>query len=59
MGMTDLDRIKTKLIVFFSALGLAGFFLNLLAGIGVWSHGQAKAGAIPTYDQYANVMRTM
>jgi hypothetical protein len=59
MEITDLDRIKTKLIVFFSALGLAGFFLNLLAGIGVWSHGQAKAGAIPTYDQYANAMRTM
>ncbi|MEK9877506.1 MAG: hypothetical protein VW684_12675 [Betaproteobacteria bacterium] len=59
MQYTELDRTKTKLIVFFSVLGLAGFFLNLLAGIGVWSHGQTKAVAIPTYDQYANVMRTI
>ncbi len=50
---------KDEANCFFSALGLAGFFLNLLAGIGVWSHGQGKVGAIPTYDQYANAMRTM
>ena len=55
--LTPLDRQKTKLLVFFSALGLAGFILNLLAGIGLWSHADASRIEVPTYDWFVSELR--
>ena len=55
--LTQLDRQKTKLLVFFSALGLAGFVLNLLAGIGLWSHANAGRIEVPTYDRFVGELR--
>ncbi|UCH47482.1 MAG: hypothetical protein JSU95_15635 [Betaproteobacteria bacterium] len=55
--LTALDRQKTKLLVFFSALGLAGFVLNLLAGIGLWSHAGASTLEVPTYDRFVSQLR--
>ena len=49
---TTLDRQKSKLLVLFSALGLAGFILNLLAGVGLWSYSQSDRIEVPTYDRF-------
>lgn len=56
-AITTLDRQKTKLLVFFSTLGLAGFILNLLAGIGLWSHADASRMEVPTYDRFVSELR--
>ncbi len=55
--LTTLDRQKTKLLVFFSALGLAGFIFNLLAGVGLWSHAGAGQIEVPTYDRFVSELR--
>ena len=57
VAFTNWDRQKSKLVVFFSALGLGGFVLNLLAGIGVWSHIRDKSVPVPTYDSFINQVR--
>ena len=51
---TLLDRQKSKLLVFFSALGLAGFILNLLAGVGLWQYSKADRIEVPTYDRFVS-----
>jgi hypothetical protein len=56
-GLTALDRQKTKLVVFFSALGLAGFMLNLLAGVGLWSYADTDRKEVPTYDRFVGELR--
>jgi hypothetical protein len=55
--LTSLDRYKSKLLVFFSALGLAGFVFNLLAGVGLWSHGGSGPRQVPTYDRFVAELR--
>ncbi len=55
--LTSLDRQKTKLLVLFSALGLAGFIFNLLAGIGLWSHAATGRTEVPTYDRFIAELR--
>lgn len=54
---TTLDRQKSKLLVLFSALGVAGFALNLLAGIGLWSYSQTNHIEVPTYDRFVSELR--
>ena len=54
---TTLDRQKSKLLVLFSALGLAGFILNLLAGVGLWSYSQSDRIEVPTYDRFVSELR--
>ena len=56
-SLTSLDRQKTKLVVFFSALGLAGFLLNLLAGVGLWQYAGAERTPVPTYDRFVADLR--
>ncbi len=55
--LTAHDRQKTKLLVFFSALGLAGFVLNMLAGVGLWSHAAENRIDVPTYDRFIGELR--
>jgi hypothetical protein len=55
--LTTLDRQKTKLIVLFSALGLGGFLLNLLAGIGLWSYAGGYRQEAPAYDHFVGELR--
>jgi len=55
--LTALDRQKTRLIVFFSALGLAGFLLNMLAGVGLWHYAGAQRTEVPTYDRFIGELR--
>jgi len=57
MQLTALDRQKTKLIVLFSALGLGGFLLNLLAGVGLWSYSDAGQITVPTYDLFVSELQ--
>jgi len=52
MELTTLDRQKSKLLVFFSALGLAGFIFNLVAGVGLWLHAGSGQIEVPTYDRF-------
>jgi hypothetical protein len=54
---TQLDRQKTKLLVFFSALGLAGFILTMLAGVGLWSYSKTNRIEVPTYDRFVSELR--
>ena len=54
---TTLDRQKTKFLVFFSSLGLAGFMLNLLAGVGLWSYSETNRIEVPTYDRFVSELR--
>lgn len=55
--ITTHDRQKTRLLLFFSALGLAGFVLNMLAGVGLWSHAGANRIDVPTYDRFVAELR--
>jgi len=55
--LTALDRQKTKLVVFFSALGLAGFLLNMLAGVGLWQYAGEGRTEVPTYDRFVGELR--
>ena len=55
--LTVLDRQKSKLVVLFSALGLAGFLLNLLAGVGLWNYAGAGRTEVPTYDRFVGELR--
>ncbi len=55
--LTVLDRQKTKLVVFFSALGLAGFLLNMLAGVGLWHYAGSERTQVPTYDRFVGELR--
>ena len=57
LELTTLDRQKTKLLVFFSALGMAGFIFNLLAGVGLWSHARSGQIEAPTYDRFVTELR--
>jgi hypothetical protein len=54
---TTLDRQKAKFLVLFSALGMAGFMLNLLAGVGLWSYSQTDRIEVPTYDRFVSELR--
>lgn len=57
MVFTALDRQKSKLVVFFSALGLAGFLLNLVAGVGLWSYSRSRYVDVPSYDRFVGELR--
>lgn len=57
MELTSLDRQKTRLLLFFSALGLGGFVFHLIAGIGLWSYGGPSQVAVPTYDLFVGELR--
>ena len=54
---STIDRQKSKLLLLFSALGLAGFVFNLLAGIGLWSYSQTEHIEVPTYDRFVAELR--
>ena len=56
-AFSTLDRQKSKLLLLFSALGLAGFIFNLLAGIGLWSYSQTDRIEVPTYDRFVSELR--
>lgn len=46
------DRQKAKLLTFFCVLGLAGFFINLLAGWALWAYNHARPANVPTFDTF-------
>ena len=54
MSVAQSDRHKVKLAVLFSALGIVGFLLTLLAGIGLWNHAGSREVATPTYDRFVH-----
>ncbi len=56
-AITATDRQKAKLVLLFSTLGLVGFLLNLLAGIGLWGYAGSRAVEPPTYDRFVGVLR--
>lgn len=55
-GVTAADRQKIKLAMMFSLLGMVGFLLSLLAGIGLWSYAGSKAVSPPTYDRFVGTL---
>ena len=57
MQLTPADRQKTRLLLFFSALGLGGFILTLLAGVGLWSYVGTGPMEVPTYDRFVGELR--
>ena len=57
MSVTTSDRQRAKLAVLFSALGIVGFLLTLLAGLGLWSYAGSRDIAAPTYDRFVVDLR--
>lgn len=56
-GIGAADRQKAKLATLFSALGLVGFLLNILAGVWLWSYSDSRVEPVPTYDRFIGEMR--
>jgi hypothetical protein len=56
-AITAADRQKAKLAMLFSALGLVGFLLNILAGGWLWSHAASRVSVVPTYDRFVGELR--
>jgi hypothetical protein len=56
-AITAADRQKAKLAMLFSALGLVGFLLNILAGVWLWSYSASRVVEVPTYDRFVGQLR--
>ena len=56
-AITAADRQKAKLALLFSTLGVAGFLLTLVAGIGLWGHAASRTIVVPTYDRFVAELR--
>jgi hypothetical protein len=56
-SITAADCQKAKLALLFSTLGVAGFLLTLVAGVGLWGHAASKAVVVPTYDRFVDELR--
>lgn len=50
------DRQKAKVLTFFCVLGMAGFLINLLAGVALWMHNRGNNAVVPTYDSFVAEM---
>jgi hypothetical protein len=59
MQITSGDRQKAKLATLFSALGMVGFLLNLMAGFGLWSYGASRVMPVPTYDRFIGELKAI
>lgn len=55
-GITSSDCQKSKLLVMFSALGMGGFILSLLAGVVIWRNILLNANPKPTYDEFITTL---